>query len=100
MGHLHQSKGDLEDVALSRKVQKATHYAARPLCAVLEERLLPLAVIAQTRHCANPQVQKEKFRKLGILGRLDNMRGLMSQAQCCEDCSLWEIGVWIDEEKE
>lgn len=63
MGHLHQSKGDLEDVALSRKVQKATHYAARPLCAILEERLLLLAIIAQTRHCAKSrEVQNKSLR--------------------------------------
>lgn len=82
VGHLHQSKGNLEDVALSRKVQKATHYATRPLCAVLEERLLLLAVITQTRHCANSrEVQKEKFRKFRIPARPDDTREPVSQKQ-------------------
>lgn len=66
--NLHQSKGDLKDVPLSRKVQKPAYYAAPPLCAVLKERLLLLAVITHTRHyahfskCGGESLETEKIR--------------------------------------
>jgi hypothetical protein len=75
---LHQPKSDLEDVALSGKVQETTHYAARLLLAVLEERLFLLVVIAETnqaesRHCAgelevvHAQDREGEFRKVNSI---------------------------------
>lgn len=99
MGHLHQSKGDLEDVALSRKVQKASHYATRPLCAVLEEGLLLLAVITQTRHRARftGSAKEKSLRKSKISGRPDDTRRPASQKHPVlktEVCGSFD-DVWI-----